>query len=407
MRKIALSLLVVFTSLLSHAFNRDFLRQPIIPEPDTLRISLITCDPGEEVYQLFGHTALRVQRGGLYPFDLAFNYGTFSFDTDNFVYKFVKGETDYKLGICDFAYFVPDYIVRGSSIVEQELNLTTQEKQQFFDLLIANTKPENIEYRYNFLFDNCATRPRDLTKAALDSCGASISFNAKDTVVTFREIIRHYAKNDSWLLFGIDLALGRELDRPATWEEQMFIPIILREACKDAFIVDADGNSRPLVKKETMLFESQYPPINPPTYWFASPMIYALMFMLFVIAVTCIDSYFGLITRWLDVFINIVFFVAGCIVYFLVFFSEHPATTFNINALWLTPLAIIPAVMPFMRCYEKVRYYHAFNLVLLTVYIILVLCGVQVIDWAFIPLVVLSASRSIYNLIHYYRCNYI
>lgn len=394
MRKIGLLLLVVYSSLLHLVATPTYTMTTDSVEADTLRVSLVTCDPGPDVYQIFGHTAIRVQRSGVNAVDLAFNYGIFSFQSGNFVYKFVKGETDYKLGVYDFTYFMPDYVMRGSTVIEQELNLTQQEKQQLFDRLLVNAMPENRVYRYNFLFDNCATRPRVLANAALDSCGEHLVFNAPDTVVSFRDIIRHYGKNYSWLLFGIDLALGHDLDRATSWEEQMFIPIIFRDACRDALIVDADGCERPLVLKETALFESDIIPILPPTPWYLSPMVCTLLLLLIGMFVTWQDMRKKSISYWFDTVLNLLFFIMGCIIYFLVFFSEHPATTININALWLTPLAILPVFVPYLRCNGVMRCYHIANLVLLTLFAILALCRVQVINVAFIPLVLLSALRS-------------
>lgn len=394
MRKIGLLLFVVYSSLLRLAAT------PIGSETadnivaDTLRISIVTCDPGPDVYQIFGHTAIRVQRSGVDAVDLAFNYGIFSFQTGNFIYKFVKGETDYRLGVYDFTYFMPDYVMRGSTVVEQELNLTQQEKQQLFDRLLVNAMPENRVYRYNFLFDNCATRPRVLTKASLDDCSEHIVFAEPYSSVSFRDIIRHYGKNYSWLLFGIDLALGHDLDRAATWEEQMFIPIIFRDACRDARIVDAEGAERPLVKQETYLYESDTVAVLPPTPWYMTPMACTLLLLLVGAAITWCDMRKKSVSRWFDTVLNLLFFVMGSIIYFLVFCSEHPATTININALWLTPLAILPVFVPYMRCHGVMRVYHIGNLVLLALFAILALCRVQVINVAFIPLVLLSALRS-------------
>lgn len=401
LRKISLLLLFVVTSIWHYAATPV---QKVVVDSamaDTLRISLITCDPGPDVYQIFGHAAVRVQRSGVDAVDLAFNYGMFSFGSGNFIYKFVKGETDYKLGVYDFVYFMPDYVYRGSTVVEQELNMSQQEKEMLFERLLVNAEPQNRVYRYNFLFDNCATRPRDMSVSAMNACGEQVVFNEPDTVVSFRDIIRHYGTNYSWLIFGIDLALGHDLDKATTWQEQMFIPLILREACRDAVIVDAEGNERPLVREETTLYDSDIVPILPPTPWYLSPMMCTLLVLLLGVVVTLIDVRRKRVSRWFDTVLNLLFFVMGCIIYFLVFCSEHPATTININALWLTPLAIIPVFVPYISRWGVVaRYYHIVNMVLLTLFVILALCRVQVINAAFIPLVMLSALRS-YNYLKY------
>ena len=120
-----------------------------------LEISLITCSPGEEIYELCGHTALRVK---LPPLDMAVNYGTFDFNAPNFVYRFVKGETDYMVSAYPFKYFIEEYTRSGRSITEQPLNLSPEEAKRLLEMLQYNTLPENRTYRYNYVKDNTSTR---------------------------------------------------------------------------------------------------------------------------------------------------------------------------------------------------------------------------------------------------------
>lgn len=365
---------------------------------DTLRVSLITCDQGPDVYQLFGHSALRVERTGNDAIDWVFNYGMFSF-SDDFVFKFTKGETDYLLGVYDFDDFIVDYVMRGSSVYEQELNLSHEEKEHLFDALCLNAAPQNRVYRYNFLYDNCATRPRDMIEASMALHNETISFAEVDTLHTFRQLIRHYAANYSWLTFGIDLALGRELDRKATWREHMFIPLLLQQACNDAVVTSNDSETRPLVLSKRVLYDSGIVPVNPPTPWYLSPLFVALLLLTATIVVTIYDVRKCKVSRWYDTIIGTLLFVASLIIYFLIFASEHPATDINIHALWLTPLAIIPAILPYIpRLQSIVRWYHIVNLVLLALFLIMVICKVQCIDVAVLPLIAVSALRS-YNFI--------
>mgnify|MGYP004443697945 CR=1 FL=1 len=134
---------------------------------DSIRFNLLTCAPGSEIYALFGHTALRYQNFSDQT-DLVFNYGMFSFNTPHFVFRFVKGETDYQLGITPYPYFESEYALRGSSVYEQELNLTPAEKWKLLSLLEENYRPENRVYRYNYFYDNCTTRARDQIERSID-----------------------------------------------------------------------------------------------------------------------------------------------------------------------------------------------------------------------------------------------
>jgi hypothetical protein len=373
--------------------------------PDTLRVSLITCDPGPEVYQLFGHTAMRVQRSGADGFDMVFNYGVFSF-SDDFVFKFTQGHTDYMLAVYDFKYFLTDYVMRGSTVYEQELNLTHAEREQLFDALCINARAENRVYRYNFLYDNCATRPRDKVEEALAVAGEHIVYADSDTLYTFSELIRHYAANYPWLTFGIDMALGRDLDQTATWREHMFVPLLLQKACNEAVVVSDDNiQERRLVHATTELYHSDENPVLPPTPWYITPMMCALLLLAVTLLITLRDVRTHRLSRWYDTVLGAIMFLCGLIIYFLVICSEHPATSFNLHAMWLTPLAIVPAVLPYIRkAMPVVRWYHIVNMALLLLFVVLVVCGVQCIDHAVWPLIAVSALRS-FNFIYYYKVN--
>lgn len=395
---ISLLLLSVIPLSATPQHSDNILHQP----NDTLRISLITCDPGPDVYQIFGHSAIRVTNSGTFPFDYAFNYGIFSF-TDDFVFKFVKGETDYILGVYDFDDFMIDYVLRESSVYEQELNLTPIEKAILLDALIVNAQPQNREYRYNFLYDNCATRPRDMIEKVTAYCQETMQWNNNNPQPTFRDIIHHYGTNYSWLLFGIDLALGHELDRKATWQEQMFIPLILQEACNKAQITAADGTTRPLVTQETTVYKSGIIPILPPTAWYLSPLFVTLLLLLITIYITWHDIRHHTLSKWYDAIINALFFIMSLIIYFLVLCSVHPATDININALWLTPLSVLPLALIWSNRTHKILYiYYIIHLVLLVAFVTLAVCGLQQINIAVYPLILLTGIRA-FNFIKYFK----
>ena len=127
---------------------------------DAIRLSLLTCAPGDEIYSYFGHTAIRYEEPSK-GIDWVFNYGIFNFGAPNFIFRFALGQTDYILGGMSYDRFAAEYILDGRSVWQQTLNLTPEEKQKLLTLLIENSRPENRIYRYNFFYDNCATRPRD------------------------------------------------------------------------------------------------------------------------------------------------------------------------------------------------------------------------------------------------------
>lgn len=363
---------------------------------DSLRISLITCEPGPDIYQVYGHSAIRVQSFGNRPFDMVFNYGTFYFDED-FIGKFVKGETDYMLGVSHFDDFMYDYVERRSSVIEQELNLTPHQKADLCHMLIENAKPENCVYRYNFLYDNCATRPRDMVVALLRAYKEEVDFKPAAQLPTVRDVIRQYNANYSWTLLGMEIVLGCELDRKGDYGTLMFSPMILRDAFNKAVISSDDGSLRPLVSQETTLYNSGVIPVLPPTPWYMSPLLVGIIFLLIATFITWHDKKKERVSRWFDSLLNVIFFAMSLLIYFLILFSSHPATTVNINALIFTPIAIIPATFSYFgKGVTIVRWYHCINILLVLIAILLGGIGVQQLHMVVYILAFISLMRS-YN----------
>ncbi|MBR1720091.1 MAG: DUF4105 domain-containing protein, partial [Phocaeicola sp.] len=161
---------------------------------DSLRWSLLTCQPSQEIYQLFGHTALRCENYTR-KVDLVFNYGMFSFNTPNFVMRFVKGETDYLLGVEEYADFLQNYKRRGSGVIQQTLNLTQEEANKLWQSLLENARPENRVYRYNYFYNNCTSKARDMVEQCLDG---KVVYPETKSGKTFRSIIHEYTKGSDW-----------------------------------------------------------------------------------------------------------------------------------------------------------------------------------------------------------------
>ena len=130
-----------------------------------LVVSVVTCAPGPDVYELCGHAAIRIRNERM---DSVWNYGIFDFTSPNFIYRFCKGETDYMVRGYQFGRFMPAYVNRGSRVIEQVLDLTQEEARALMDRLNVEALPENRVYRYNYVRDNCATRPWKRVTEATD-----------------------------------------------------------------------------------------------------------------------------------------------------------------------------------------------------------------------------------------------
>lgn len=358
---------------------------------DSVKISLITCSPGPELYARFGHTGIRVLdtvRG----VDVVYNYGLFSFNTENFYLKFIKGETDYSLGVVPTSYFLPEYVERNSMVWEQELNLTINEKEKLLGLLQQNYLPENRMYRYNFVFDNCATRPRDIFLKSIN--GLVVMKPSLDEPKTFRQWVGVYVGEHSWAKFGIDLLFGMDADRNATQFESLFLPEVLMNEFQTATIKHKDSvGTRKLIAQKNILVQSN-PSLSLKQGWLKSPFVIlcAVCFIVFLISVY--DFWKKRHNLWFDSVLLLISGFAGILVFYLMFYSAHPLVKNNLNILWLNPFNIIIALLIWLK---PLRLYMMFvqiaNVLLLVLTLLLMAISVQSFNVAIFPLIVTLLIR--------------
>ncbi len=370
---------------------------------DSIRISLLTCDSGEEIYSLFGHTAIRYEnpeRG----IDAVFNYGIFSFNTPNFILRFALGETDYQLGVNSYERFSSEYAYYGRDVWQQNLNLNPGEKERLVSLLEENYQPENRIYRYNFFYDNCATRPRDQIENAINGT-LQYADNMTDSNmgISFRDIIHQYTKGHPWSRFGIDLCIGSEADRPINRRQMMFAPFYVKDFFDKAEIIDNEGNRRPLVRDEEKIVNVEFRAENA-TSEGITPMQAALLLFMVVVAATI----YGIKHRkslWgIDLFLFFAAGVAGCILAFLAVFSQHPAVSSNYLLFVFHPLHLfcLPWMINKVRKQRKSKYM-ILNCIVLTLFILLWAIIPQRFDLAVLPLALCLLIRSASNLILTYK----
>ena len=357
-----------------------------------MRVSLVTFYPGSEPHNIWGHSEIRVQQG---PVDLYFNYGVFDFQAPAFMWRFMMGETDY---MCQpVPRFYATVGMEERRMVEQELNLTQDRAIAVRDFLWNNAQPENCTYRYKFLSDNCSTRPRDILEMA---AGEGLRYPAMgDTTVTYRDILAHYCRNYAWERFGIDLVLGWDVDTVLDQRATMFIPMLLMDAVAGATI-QTDSVAIPFVKATTVpIDKSTEGNVRPPTPWYLSPMAFALIVLVLTLLVTCRDWRVKDVSRWLDTVLFTAGGLAGCLLFFLIFFSTHEATSPNINIVWLNPLLLLLAVLPWFkktRC--AARWLHALNAAIVALLMLAWPWQPQVGNIAFFPLMAALVMRSITNV---------
>jgi len=361
--------------------------RPLSPQAE---ISLITCSPSEDaVFTVYGHTALRVYDPEI-KIDRVYNYGIFDFSKPNFIYRFAKGETDYILGTSSFSYFLLEYISRGSEVYEQILNLQQKEKEMLWNALEWNALPENRVYRYNFFFDNCATRPVDMIENNIQGI---INYASESELPTFRDIINYCTRERPWQTFGCDLVMGLPTDRTMTQRETFFIPDKVKDAFNNAEIV-REGIAEPLVKRINVIAEAECE--TPKAFsFYHTPLFCASALFFFILLLTLIEWHKKIYCRFVDILLFLAAGMAGCILFFLSFISVHPSIFPNISLLWAHPLHLIGILFIAIKKWKMLAYwYHFINFAVILLMSVGWFFLPQHINIAFIPLIASLWLRS-------------
>lgn len=358
------------------------------------QISLLTCDPGDQLYSAFGHSAIRVlerQTGQ----DLVFNYGTFDFNTPYFYVKFTQRTLDYMLSVSTYERFIAEYNYHQRDVREQVLDLSPEQIERLVDFLQINYRPQNRFYRYDFFYDNCATRIRDVMDRVL---GKQLDWNEEQNPErkTFRNLIDEYVYPLPWADFGIDLALGSVIDVNASEREKQFLPDYMEAAFGKALIV-GDGPTRSLVKENKVILEfperqSQMDLFNPYILWW--------VFAILVMALT----YFGFKKKRLFIGFDIGFFTVlgllGLLITMLWFFTFHSQTKYNWNILWAFPGHLVLAIMLLKKSIPAwVKKYMLFALISANIGLVFWIFGWQSFHPSIVPLLLVLILRT--NFLYY------
>lgn len=358
------------------------------------QISLLTCDPGDELYSAFGHSAIRVfdKSSGQ---DFVFNYGTFDFNVPFFYVKFTQRTLDYMLSMTTYDRFLVEYNYNQRGVREQVLDLSPEQAEDMVEFLKINYLPANRSYRYDFFYDNCATRIRDAMEKVL---GNQLDWN-EDLLAeqkTFRNMIDEYVTRLAWADFGIDLALGAVIDVKAKEREKQFLPDYMEAAFARAMIV-GDGPTRPLVKEDNVIMEfpersSELDFFNPYTLWW----IFAIIAMLL--------TYIGFKRRRLFKGFDIAFFsilgLLGFLIVLLWFFTFHSQTKYNWNILWAFPGHLVLAFALLKNNTKAwVKNYLFFAMIMANVTLAFWIFGWQSFHPSIIPLLLVILLRT--NFLYY------
>jgi hypothetical protein len=355
------------------------------------RVSLLTSSPGEDLYAQFGHSAIRIT-DTLSGQDLVFNYGLFDFNTPGFYVKFIRGKLPYQLGIQRFDAFLNAYIEENRQCRELEINLNEKERLALINFFSVNYLPENREYPYDFFFDNCATRIRDILENKFQANYPDTSLVKK---ASFRHFLAQYVGQNSWINVGFYLILGLPADAIATFRDEMFLPDYLEKHLENAFL-----SGQLLAKnKITILYQNQP---EKSVSFLPSPILISCLLFFIALIFTFYHT-----KRWTKIF-DTVFFslisLSGMLFVFMWVGTDHFVTHKNMNLLWANPLYILVIFNLYLGKNGKYLLFFllTLNLTVLTGWKILP----QEFHIAMIPLIFTSVLRISDQLYHAWKGKY-
>ena len=376
-----------------------------LAKPDTAwHISLLTCSPGQEVYELYGHTALRVrhaQRG----LDVVFNYGAFDFRAPHFVWRFVLGECDYMLFPEPLLSFLNVYYARGSEVIEQELNLRGFEADSLAASLFRESQPDMRVYRYNIFRSNCTTRARDKIESCIDGF---VVYPVRARRNTFRSILHEFTRGHEWAREGNDLLLGADVDTLITERDEMFAPIYLMNYVDSAMIDAGRYRLRPLVRERRVLLkgdaarrqasEARQPsfPLPPAVCWWG--------LLLAGLALGLFEWRRQRVVWAVDAVLMTLQGVAGLLLTFMSLCSQHPGVAPNWQVWILNPLPLF-FVWSVVRAARKQQFavYHVFAAIMLLLFLALYVFIPQHFSQLLLPLALLLLSRASVHFLVYHK----
>jgi len=362
---------------------------------ENVQISLITGEPGKELYTAWGHSAIRVYDPSM-DVDLVYNYGTFDFNAPGFYRKFLQGKLNYFLNVYDFKRMVLEYKYFNQSLYEQIINLTYDEKKAIYDFLNNNSLPENKFYLYDFFFDNCSSRIRDVFQNILGP-GLIFEDHHIESHKTFRQLLDEFLLGREWGDFGIDLILGLPADQVASSYEYMFLPYKLFDAFENAVVYE-DDNNKPLVSYTIPVHQSVK---NPNGQSFSiSPKMLFWTILLIVLAMSLVLKRRIIIMKIFDVIFFTVIGLSGVLIAFLWFGTDHITTKDNLNLLWAFPTHLIVPFIIFRTTNSKwIVYYYLFWLVFVILFLGSWVILPQQMNLANIPILLILIARFYFNYI--------
>ena len=357
------------------------------------QISVITIGPSQkELYSAFGHSGIRVKDDSL-GIDYFYNYGVFDFDQPNFYINFLKGKLLYMVVRYNYKTIEDHYIFNNRFIKEQVLNLNSTQKLKTFNFLENNILSQNKYYYYNYIYNNCATKIRDLFDEIFPKYVEYDSINNDN--LSYRELMDLYLYEQRWGDLGIDICLGSEIDKIADNYNSMYLPDYLFSNLDNA----NTSENQNFILKENEIFS---PSKTKNSSVFLSPSLVLFILLLITVFLIFRERKYDL---WYKKFDFILFFISGAIGLLLVylwFFTDH-LSSYNFNLIWAFPFNIVVAFFLFNeKVLDKIKiYFLTISLLLLSLILLWVLLPQKLnASLVFLVLAILFRSISIYFKLH-------
>ncbi|AXB55342.1 lipoprotein N-acyltransferase Lnb domain-containing protein [Flavobacterium fluviale] len=314
-----------------------------LPLSKDAKVSVLTCGLGNESYSLFGHTGIRVSDPGN-NFDVVYNYGTFDFRTPNFVMKFAKGDLQYFATVHSFSDFLNEYTYEKRSILEQELLISPELKQQLFDKLNSVLASDERFYTYKFIDKNCTSMVVDVINNTLKS---NLIVKKEDTDKTYRTILFPYFDGHFYDQLGTSIIFGTKVDQMGT---RIFLPFELKNSLEKTIF-----HNKPLSGKTKTLLEFKK---ETPKSWWNNIYTYLLILLFVILAKDkIVDKIYFLILSLIGIF----FVIMG-------FYSFHQELAMNYNVLLFSPLLLLLILFSIFKNKKWTYRFSLINFVLLVIY---------------------------------------
>jgi len=356
--------------------------------PNNTQISVLTIGPGNNLNDAFGHSGIRLKTS--YS-DIVYDFGRYNFEDPNFYLNFARGKLNYLQGKANYNNLVNFYKQQNRSIKEQILNLSAEEKQNVYTFLETNYAKNQGAYLYDFFYDNCATKIRDVIENATNG---NINYQLPDNYEdkTFRTLIQDQLHPNTWGSLGIDIALGAIIDRTATPREHMFLPKNIH-----SFYSEATINNRQLVSNSKTIINSDTKFKN--GTFLLSPIFVLSLIAILIIYITFNDHKKQRRTKGLDASIQLILGVIGILLTLLWFGTDHTATGYNYNLLWAFPLSLVMVIQAYKAKPKKWFIgYIKFCVLMLCLLVVHWISGVQQFAPTLIPLLIALFVRYIFLL---------